>query len=464
MYKEFWGCSTRPFDNVPDPGMYFKMHSTAERTVSELLFAIEEGNECLAVVIGEVGLGKTMTLRIVLDELEPEKYRIAFVTNPDLTFPQLLREIIGQLKGESCTIRGKDFLLEEFNRILFETADGGKKVLVFIDEGNVLKGPNLESLRLLTNMQEDTRNLFTVILAGQPKLGRMLENLQRANLFQRIGIYSRLEPLKSVDLVRDYVEHRLERAGCTRTIFTEAAMQAIYHHSDGVPRLINRLCKLCLKAGQTNRLREIDAAVVNSVAERFDPISSDKTRRIPVEAVPPPEFLQPDGYSPSDSPVPHENDQPIIDETALPVLPSPLQTEETRNGEEQGSEASDAIPQESLSAAEETTSSAKPEENEPLIDETALPVLPSLFKSREASHSEEQKNSDAPDATPHESLSAAEEKVVEESAEPSDEFDESEDLCDQLRLKILSRSDTSKEAASFRKQFLKMSGKDSDAL
>ncbi len=254
MYEEFWGFSRNPFDNVPDPGMYFKMHSSAERTVSELLFAIEEGNECIAVVVGEVGLGKTMVLRIVLDELDPEKYRIAFVTNPDLTFPQLLREIIGQLKGEPCTIRSKEFLLEEFNRILFETADGNKKVLLFIDEGNVLKGPNLESLRLLTNLQEDTRNLFTMVLAGQPKLAQRLEDPQRVNLFQRVGIYSRLEPLGSVDLVRDYIEHRLERAGSTRRIFTDAVVQAIHHHCEGIPRLINRLCKLCLKAGETNLL------------------------------------------------------------------------------------------------------------------------------------------------------------------------------------------------------------------
>lgn len=270
MYQRYWGLARSPFDSVPDPGMYFSDHATVESAVAELLFAIEEGNECLAVVVGEVGLGKTMALRVVLDSLDPELYRIAFVTNPAVTFIQLLREIIGQLQGQPCTLRSRELLLEEFNRLLFQTADEGRKVLVFIDEGNAMKGANLEALRLLTNMQEDTRNLMTIILAGQPKLARMLEDPRRANLFQRIGVYTRLEPLDSVETVRRYVEHRLEQAGAAGRIFDDDAFEAIYRHSQGVPRLINRLCKLSMKAGETNHLSTIGADVVESVAARFE--------------------------------------------------------------------------------------------------------------------------------------------------------------------------------------------------
>jgi len=270
MYRDYWKLARNPFDNVPDPGMYFRMHSTVESTVAELMFAIEEGNECLAVVVGEVGLGKTMALRVTLDSLEAEKYKIAFVTNPDLTFPQLLREIVGQLKGEPCSIARKEILLEEFNKIIFESADQDKKVLIFIDEGNVLTGPNLERLRLLTNMQEDTRNLFTIIIAGQPKLGKMLRDKRRANLLQRVGVLCQLEPLNSAQLVRDYVEHRLELVGSKDPIFTDAAYQKIFEFSGGIPRLINKICKLCLKAGETNALDQVNADIVFNVALRFE--------------------------------------------------------------------------------------------------------------------------------------------------------------------------------------------------
>jgi len=255
------------------------MHETVENTVAEILFAIEEGDECLAVVVGEVGLGKTMTLRVVLDTLDPDKYNIAFITNPDLTFPQLLREIIGQLTNRPCTIKTKEALLEEFNRLLFASSDEGKKVLVFIDEGNAIRRVNLESLRLLTNMQDDDRNLFTLILAGQPELARKLEHPSMANLFQRIGVYCRLEKLKSKELLRDYVEHRLERAGARRRVFADEAYDVIWEYSEhGIPRLVNRLCKLAMKAGETNRLDLITGDVIRQVGDRFVRRSAPKPR------------------------------------------------------------------------------------------------------------------------------------------------------------------------------------------
>ncbi len=270
MYCEYWGLDKNPFDSVPDPSMYFRLHPTVETAVAEVLFAIEEGNECLAVLVGEVGLGKTMALRVLLNSLDPDNYRIAFVTNPEVTFTQLMREIIGQLLDEPCSIRDKVLLLEEFNKILFDTADSGRKVLIFIDEGNSIKAANLEALRLLTNMQEDTRNLFTIVLAGQPRLGRMLEAPERANLFQRIGVYSKLEPFESAEVVKDYIEHRLERAGRNEPIFTDDAYEIIFAHSKGTPRLINRVCKLALKAGETHQLEIIDAALVREIASRFE--------------------------------------------------------------------------------------------------------------------------------------------------------------------------------------------------
>ncbi|MCK7467749.1 MAG: hypothetical protein MZU91_06270 [Desulfosudis oleivorans] len=75
MYFDYWGLKKPPFDNVPDPSMYVASHASVENTIAETLFAIEEGNECIAVIVGDVGLGKTMSLRMVIDSLEPTKYQ-----------------------------------------------------------------------------------------------------------------------------------------------------------------------------------------------------------------------------------------------------------------------------------------------------------------------------------------------------------------------------------------------------
>lgn len=282
MYLDYWGLEKHPFNNVPDPAMYFDMHQSVDDAVGELLFAIDEGDEVLAVVVGPVGAGKTMSLRIVLDSIDHEKYRIAFVTNPDMTFPQLLREIIGQLQGALCEEKRRDKLLEIFNRMLFETHDSGKRILIFIDEGNVIKPHNLESLRLLTNMQDDKNNLFTIILAGQPELGRRLEDPRRANLFQRIGVYCNIRGIDSLDTMRDYIDHRLERAGLApeRRIFTDDAYRALWDFSEnGIPRMINKICKLALKAAETNRLDIIDEKVVAAVGSRFSRTYTKQTKR-----------------------------------------------------------------------------------------------------------------------------------------------------------------------------------------
>jgi general secretion pathway protein A len=270
MYYEYWGLQKPPFDNVPDPTMYSDSHSSMENAIAETLFAINEGNECIAVIVGDVGLGKTLSLRIIIDSLDVDKYKIALVANPDMSFIELLREIIGQLSGTKCEERRKVDLLEKFNKILFDTIDSGKKVLIFIDEANAIAPTNLESLRLLTNMQEDQRNLFTIVLAGQLELARRLEHPKRANLLQRIGTLSRIDKIESEDLLKGYVETRLRLAGGSRQVFADDAYGFLWEYSEhGVPRLINKMCKLSLKTGETNGFTLISGEVVRQIGERF---------------------------------------------------------------------------------------------------------------------------------------------------------------------------------------------------
>jgi type II secretory pathway predicted ATPase ExeA len=270
MYYDYWGLQKPPFDNVPDPAMYADSHSSMENAIAETLFAIDEGNECIAVIVGDVGLGKTLSLRIIIDSLDLDKYKIALVANPDMSFIELLREIIGQLSGTKCEEKRKVDLLEKFNKILFDTIDSGKKTLIFIDEANAISPTNLESLRLLTNMQDDQRNLFTIVLAGQLELARRLEHPKRANLLQRIGTLSRIDKIESADLLKGYVETRLKLAGGAKQIFADDAYGFLWEYSEhGVPRLINKMCKLSLKAGETNGFTEISGEVVRQIGERF---------------------------------------------------------------------------------------------------------------------------------------------------------------------------------------------------
>ena len=270
MYYEYWGLKKPAFDNVPDPSMYVDCHTSMENAIAETLFAIEEGDECIAVIVGDVGLGKTMSIRMIIDSLDQQKYKIVLVTNPGISFVQILQEIIGQLDGKQCEEKRKLHLLERFNHHLFATLEEGMKILIFIDEANAITPVNLENLRLLTNMQGDKRNLFTMVLAGQIEFAKRLEHPKRANLLQRVGTYSRIDKLESAERVRQYVETRLRLAGTTRKVFADDAFDQLWLQSDhGVPRLVNKLSKLCLKAGETNRFEAVTGEMVDQIGSRF---------------------------------------------------------------------------------------------------------------------------------------------------------------------------------------------------
>jgi type II secretory pathway predicted ATPase ExeA len=334
MYYEYWGLKKPAFDNVPDPSMYVECHASMESAIAETLFAIEEGDECIAVIVGDVGLGKTMSIRMIIDALDQDKYKIALITNPGISFVQILQEIIGQLTGRQCEEKRKVNLLENFNRLLFSTLGEGRKILIFIDEANAITPMNLENLRLLTNMQGDKRNLFTMVLAGQIEFARRLEHPKRANLFQRVGTYSRIDKLESVDKVRKYVETRMMLAGATKTIFADDAFDILWKQSDhGVPRLVNKLSKLCLKAGETNHFEWITGEIVGQISSRFHKLTGPaiqkrrSRRSIPTEVQPEGDLIT-DRNELAEVSLPEEGAGRIEDEETTIIAREPLPQEE----------------------------------------------------------------------------------------------------------------------------------------
>lgn len=274
MYCEYWNLQKDPFDNVPDPSMYADCHVSMENVISNTIFAIREANEAFAVIIGTAGSGKTLSLRIIIDSLEQDKYKIVIIANPGISFTDLLKEIIGQITGKPCEEESKTALLEIFNNLLFTTNDRGQKIVIFIDEANALSPANLENLRLLTNIQDDQRNLFTIVLAGQKDLAQRLEHPKRANLFQRIGSYSRIDKLPSEEAVQTYIQTRLKLAGAKSPIFSDDCIPIIWEYSEhGIPRLINKICKLCLKTAETYGFDYISANTARDISERFQNLS-----------------------------------------------------------------------------------------------------------------------------------------------------------------------------------------------
>jgi type II secretory pathway predicted ATPase ExeA len=260
MYEAHFGLRERAFRKTPDP-RYLYLNEVYEEALERLLYAVEERE--LALLTGEVGSGKTLLTRALLDNLG-ESYEVAMVLNPRLSPRQFLRTLAAELGIESPRFQGNE-LLEQIHERLLVLEEAGRPALLIVDEAHLIPGrPTFEEIRMLTNFQLDDRNLIAVVLVGQPELRERLRHHGLRALTQRIGSDCHLRPLKREE-THAYVEHRLKVAGAQRSIFTAEAVDRLHEASGGVPRVLNQLATDCLLEALARGAPDVDAAVVARV-------------------------------------------------------------------------------------------------------------------------------------------------------------------------------------------------------
>lgn len=262
MYEEYWGFKEKPFKNTPDP-RFFYQSSEHEEALMKLYYTVQEGLGA-GMLTGVFGCGKTVIGQALLDKLPNDRFKIAFITNPQLEYVELLRAIVRNLKAIELPMKktelSADSLLEILGNILENNARDGKDTIVIIDEAHIIKDERIfEELRLLLNFQRRDKFLLTLLLFGQPELKQKIEDNKQ--LEQRIAIKCNLEAFDRQD-THDYILHRLRIAGSGNRIFDESAFDTIYHRSGGIPRRINRICDLSLLAGVDLNAKSINGKIV----------------------------------------------------------------------------------------------------------------------------------------------------------------------------------------------------------
>lgn len=228
-----FGLSEPPFGLTPDTSFFFpaRPHQDAHET---LLYALSAG-EGFLVVEGEVGTGKTLLLRRLLNCL-PERWQAAFVPNPGLDPRGLYAAIAIEfgLPAEGAS----EVLLHHLERHFIALARKGRQPVVLIDEAQALPADTLEAVRLLTNLETEKRKLLQVVLFGQPELMVRLSEKNTRQILTRISFHASLRPLARNEL-NAYVQHRLGVAGGDGPVFTRWASGALWRASRGLPRLAN---------------------------------------------------------------------------------------------------------------------------------------------------------------------------------------------------------------------------------
>jgi type II secretory pathway predicted ATPase ExeA len=265
MYEQYWGLREKPFRKTPDP-RYLYLNDTYEEALERLEFAVEEME--LALLTGEVGSGKTLLTRALVDKLG-ERYEVGMILNPRLSPRQFLRTTATELGVKEPRFHSSD-LLDQIHARLLELDESGRAALLIVDEAHLIPGkPTFEEIRLLTNFQLDDRNLVAIVLVGQPELRERLRNRTYRALTQRIGVSFDLVPLAAGD-TRAYFAHRLKVAGATRPLFSDGAVARLHAAAAGIPRVINQLATEALLEGMARGAAQVDEAIVESVAAERD--------------------------------------------------------------------------------------------------------------------------------------------------------------------------------------------------
>lgn len=270
MYSGFFGFNSPPFSIAPNPDFMFLSPRHAE-ALAHLRFGLGDAGG-FVLLTGEVGTGKTTVSRSLLQELD-EQTDVAFILNPTLSELELLAAICDELKIRyKKTDASLKLLGDKITQRLQKNHDAGKKTILIIDEAQHLQPAVLEQLRLLTNLETNTKKLLQVILIGQPELQQLLQRNDLRQLAQRITARYHLLPL-NISEVQQYVRFRLKVAGCERPVFNDKAVKKLYELSGGIPRLLNLLADRALLAAYGKQQAVVDAKEVQRAAAEILPLN-----------------------------------------------------------------------------------------------------------------------------------------------------------------------------------------------
>jgi general secretion pathway protein A len=250
MYKAFYNLKRNPFEITPDPSFLFptKRHNEA---LAALYYGVRR-HKGFVVMTGEVGTGKTLLVRCLLQLLKGSNVAYAYIFNSRLSPLEFLQYIAGDF-GLPGSGKGKSELLLDLSNFLIARHQKKLTTVLVADEAHHLTAEVLEEIRLLTNLETSQEKLLQILLVGQPELDEKLDSVELRQLKQRVAL--RLQ-LASAD----------SRAA---EIFPAEAIARVYRHSRGIPRLINTICENALISAYARHMRTVTPDIIDEVAADF---------------------------------------------------------------------------------------------------------------------------------------------------------------------------------------------------
>ncbi len=263
MYLYHFGLQELPFTLTPNTHFFYGLPSHNEAL--QVLQTTVQTGEGFIKVTGEVGTGKTLICRKLMNEL-PKAFVTAYIPNPYLTPEEIrwaLATEIGVFEGSDPSPSHNEQLDQQqltqlIHYRLMALSAKGKSVVLIIDEAQALPAETLEALRLFTNLETESRKLLQVVLFGQPELDERIASKALRQLRQRISFSYQLRTMNNQEVVA-YIQHRMSRAAGEqpRPIFSTENCLLIAQASGGVPRLVNVLCHKALMLAYGQGLKQV---------------------------------------------------------------------------------------------------------------------------------------------------------------------------------------------------------------
>jgi general secretion pathway protein A len=263
---EYWGLQAKPFEEVCDTRFFFESEDHRE-ALDRMVYVVNDRNMNVGLLTGEVGSGKTITKNVFKSSLSRHSFEVVGFENSDLPFTDIVYDALQRVRfldsrspadttGEPLTRGDKYQLMTCLRGVLDKLVYEEKRHLVLVfDEAQQMPEEALEQVRNLTNLSSETQKFLTVFLVGQPELRQRIRQLKQVD--QRVFLRFHLNNLDFNNTVK-YVQHRLLVAGLSRdSIFSSLGYELIFRSTGGVPREINRLCKLALTYGHAHEAGEI---------------------------------------------------------------------------------------------------------------------------------------------------------------------------------------------------------------
>jgi general secretion pathway protein A len=266
MYCAFFGLQEKPFSVTPDPRFLF-LSASHQEAFAHLRYGIGE-RKGFTEITGEVGTGKTVLCRALLERLGPH-VQTALIFNSFLSEVELLRAINEDF-GIPAAGTTRKALIDELNCFLIRGFRDRRNAIVIIDEAQNLAPSVLEQLRMLSNLEAEGSKLLQIVLVGQPELRELLDRPDLRQLNQRIAVRYHIQPLDR-RATADYINHRLLVAGSHGGIrFSRRALSRIYQDSQGIPRKINLLCDHALLTAYVRGTSVIDQPIVRHASAELE--------------------------------------------------------------------------------------------------------------------------------------------------------------------------------------------------